>query len=244
MRPKKSSTRSKNYYKIILRVFLVGILIFFIFWVKDSLFTFKVINCQIDGRDCPEEIITKLKDQYLGKSLISVQDNSISDFVNSQGFLVSNTAFQKNWLKRSADFNFTARKPIAYIKDNRINLIDKDGVVIGESSHNLNLPQIIPDFSLDPLINGEKFNQDEIKYALDILTKLKLYSFEPTKADIQSKFKIEITLLSGEQVVFSTMKEAAEQLDSLQLIFTRAKIEGKHISRIDLRFDKPVLLYD
>jgi len=43
--------------------------------------------------------------------------------------------------------------------------------------------------------------------------------------------------------LFNLTKDVNEQLDSLQLISSRAKIEGKQITRIDLRFDKPVIAY-
>jgi len=52
---------------------------------------------------------------------------------------------------------------------------------------------------------------------------------------------IEVLLKNKVQVFFTGQKEIGLQLDSLQLIFNRAKIEGKEIKKIDLRFDKPVI---
>lgn len=51
-----------------------------------------------------------------------------------------------------------------------------------------------------------------------------------------------VTLENGEEVVFSDKKPFALQVSSLQLILTRLTIEGKAITRVDLRFDKPTVV--
>jgi hypothetical protein len=50
-----------------------------------------------------------------------------------------------------------------------------------------------------------------------------------------------VTLSTGQQVLFSDSKDLHSQVSSLQLIYSRLTIEGKGFSRLDLRFDKPVL---
>lgn len=50
-----------------------------------------------------------------------------------------------------------------------------------------------------------------------------------------------ITLIAGEQVVITTKKSLVDQVSSLQLVLSRLTIEGKRVSRIDFRFDTPVL---
>lgn len=53
----------------------------------------------------------------------------------------------------------------------------------------------------------------------------------------------QITLTTGEEVLITSDKDILRQLASLQLILTRLTMEGKHISRLDLRYDKPVIVY-
>lgn len=46
----------------------------------------------------------------------------------------------------------------------------------------------------------------------------------------------------GEEIVFSSKKNLGFQVSSLQLILSRLTIEGKGFKRLDLRFDKPVIV--
>jgi hypothetical protein len=52
------------------------------------------------------------------------------------------------------------------------------------------------------------------------------------------------TILVQDQgdVIISTEKDVSKQISSLQLILTRLTMEGKHFAKLDLRFDKPVIV--
>lgn len=50
-----------------------------------------------------------------------------------------------------------------------------------------------------------------------------------------------IKLVSGEEILLAGNKSLVEQVSSLQLILSRLTIEGKRVSRVDFRFDTPVL---
>lgn len=50
-----------------------------------------------------------------------------------------------------------------------------------------------------------------------------------------------IKLSMGEEVILSSKKNIDAQISSLQLILSRLTIEGKRFSRLDFRFDKPVV---
>ena len=50
-----------------------------------------------------------------------------------------------------------------------------------------------------------------------------------------------VKLTSGEEVFFTNGKSLAKQVSSLQLALSRLTIEGKRVSRIDFRFNTPVL---
>lgn len=52
-----------------------------------------------------------------------------------------------------------------------------------------------------------------------------------------------VNLRSGGTIIFSTGKDIAVQVDSLQIILTRLTIEGKKFQSIDFRYDKPVVTY-
>lgn len=52
-----------------------------------------------------------------------------------------------------------------------------------------------------------------------------------------------VQLSDGTEVLFSSTKDVTGQIDSLQLTMDNLTIEGKHISRIDMRFDRPVVTF-
>lgn len=54
---------------------------------------------------------------------------------------------------------------------------------------------------------------------------------------------ISATLSEGGQIIFSREKDFNSQVDSLQIILSRLKIEGKKVKKVDFRFDKPVVVY-
>ncbi len=52
-----------------------------------------------------------------------------------------------------------------------------------------------------------------------------------------------ITLSDDSQVILSTAKDISAQIASLQLITTRLTMEGKRFSRLDLRYNQPVIVF-
>ena len=52
-----------------------------------------------------------------------------------------------------------------------------------------------------------------------------------------------VTLKGGEVIILSTKKKLAEQIASLQLIIRQLTIEGRRYTRIDFRFDNPVVVF-
>jgi|SRR5579885_626390 len=52
-----------------------------------------------------------------------------------------------------------------------------------------------------------------------------------------------ITLPDNSQVLLSTSKDLTLQVSSLQFIISRLTMEGRAFKRLDLRFDKPVILF-
>ncbi len=66
-------------------------------------------------------------------------------------------------------------------------------------------------------------------------------NLELEEIDFSDPRKIIATFSGNLTVVFSKEKNLDFQVDTLQFILWRAKIDGKGPSFIDLRFDKPVL---
>ena len=64
-----------------------------------------------------------------------------------------------------------------------------------------------------------------------------------SRVNIATESSYLITLPGGEEILISKEKNIPMQIASLQLILSRLTIEGKGFSRLDLRFDKPVVVF-
>lgn len=116
-------------------------------------------------------------------------------------------------------------------------LIDKNGVVFAVSQ-NENLPLLfIPEESLKvgQKLGGELFNNIAI-----IFQGLNGLGIVVTETKITGE---DLLILSPQKITFSLQKEAKRQIISLQLILQKAKIDGRMMDVIDLRFDKAVVRY-
>ncbi len=119
-------------------------------------------------------------------------------------------------------------------------LVDKAGFIlqkvdVGSFS---NLPVIFllnRDTTFDKLIPNEF-----IPNTLKTLEKMKNLSKSVRLLKIAES---NLYISSEEKIVLSLTKDIMRQLASLQLILQKAKIESKQVEIIDLRFDKPVVIY-
>lgn len=100
------------------------------------------------------------------------------------------------------------------------------------------LPSIIPPKSIPTLAPIPQ--DDPILKLSNLLSQKGMeISVSPTSSDSA----ILINLASGETIIFSTIKDMAAQVDSLQIILARLTIEGKKLKTLDFRYDKPVVTY-
>jgi hypothetical protein len=53
-----------------------------------------------------------------------------------------------------------------------------------------------------------------------------------------------VTLKDGGVVTFSSQKDILSQISSLQFILARLTMEGREVSTLDLRFSKPVVVFE
>lgn len=87
---------------------------------------------------------------------------------------------------------------------------------------------------------GQKLPPGMLQDTLEILKKLNELSVEVKTARIESG---QLLIDGSQKLIFSLNKDINYQLASLQLILQKAKMESKLMEKIDLRFDKPVVVY-
>ena len=233
----KSPMRWKKLVKI--GVLILGVIVVVLVFRLDLL-KVQRISCQINDTNCPGEIWTDLMALSLGKNIFSFPIESISLQIKNSYPQIDKIKIKKN-LPSRVDFNLTSRQPQVAISGEKFHLVDFQGVVIEKSETSGEYPLIF----LEPEMNlkvGEKFNQKEVLETIEAIVGLRLRLIEPKLAKIISFSSVDIWLKDDTQLIISLKKEISSQLDSLQLIYQRAKIEGKKLKQIDVRFDKPIII--
>ncbi len=103
-----------------------------------------------------------------------------------------------------------------------------------------------PQMLLNPIPNirsvlGKKIDQDTLQTEVANALREKNISFNTVEKVDDSSVKV--TLDGKEEVFFTTNKDISSQITSLQVIITRTTMEGRHFTKLDLRFDKPVIVF-
>lgn len=86
-------------------------------------------------------------------------------------------------------------------------------------------------------------SQTSDPFKLQLSEMLKEQNIPFTDISVYVDGTVVVTLVNKSTVVLSKAKDLSEQVSSLQLIYSRLTIEGKEFSRLDLRFENPVIIF-
>lgn len=203
------------------------------------------IVCQAVEEDCPSQIWQTAVDLTFNKNIIFLPTQKISEEILRKNPILKEIKIKKK-LPAKLILEIKKRQALVVLSSEPSGedfyVIDEEGVVLAKEKKT-DLPLIF--FSpIGKWEIGQRVEEEKIQQTVDILTKLRLNLFKPKSAKIISPYSLEVWLNEGFLVVFSLKKEGENQVGSLQTIFSRSKIEGRVIKKIDLRFDKPVVNYE
>lgn len=88
---------------------------------------------------------------------------------------------------------------------------------------------------------GERVVYTAVQTEIEELVKEKQISYKTIEKIDNVSYRMQ--LLTNAEVFFTTDRNLTEQITSLQVILTRTTMEGRHFTRLDLRFDKPVIVW-
>lgn len=138
--------------------------------------------------------------------------------------------------------NAVYREKVAQITGkNGTFLIDEDGVIFEKATYSSASANI--NLSDRELSLNNNITQKNIIIPLKITKLLKNTDIQISSIIPLTDDEINITLSTGTLVVIGSNTVPEEFVSSLQMIVRRFTIEGKSISKIDFRFDKPIVTY-
>ncbi len=119
--------------------------------------------------------------------------------------------------------------------------IDRFGMIFMTEASPSSLPKY---FMVDrELVIGKFLNSRLVLEGNRAVVQMNLLGLVPNWVKITKYDVLLAKMKDGLEVVIALDEDVLRQTASLQLILQKAKIDSKSINRIDLRFDKPVVIY-
>lgn len=236
----------KTIVKLIKLIFFVvgSILLIFSFFqiLRGNFFKINQVICFDNQDPCQAELWFKTNSLLLGKNIISLSPQKTEALIKEELPGIDQVKLEKK-LPDKLIVHLVKRKPIAVIEANgEYYQVDYQGVILAKLDQPTDLPLIVSgEFSVT--VDNRQFKSDLVLSSLDFLYQLLISNIEARRIEITDSRELTVFLKTGPKVLISLNKNIKEQVDSLQLILERAKIEGKQIELIDLRFDKPIIKY-
>ena len=163
--------------------------------------------------------------------------------IGKENPLLEEIEIKKN-LPSEVVIEFKKRKPKAAIFDPRLQsffLIDKEGVIVERKEEEERLPFIVA--HLQNFKIGDRIKNRNINLVLALILSLE-EDLEKAKFEIDEKKGIlKVTLEKNILILIDLEKEVKETVFALQILMKKFKIEGKWPKKIDLRFEKPILVF-
>lgn len=231
------------FLKIIFLLVGFGFLLLVLFQLfKGELFQIDQVVCFDNQSPCESDLWMRINGLVLGKNLISLSPQKLSQEIQDELIVVDEVKIKKKLPKKLIVY-LTKRNPIAVLEaKGEYWQVDYQGVVLTKLSQPSGLPLIVGD-ELSLSADSKRIESSSLLASLDCLYRLLFKSIEVRRLEITNHRELKLYLKTGPTVLVSLGQDLQQQVDSLQLILERAKIEGKEIKLIDLRFDKPVINY-
>lgn len=240
------------FLKTIFSIFFLSLVAaIFFFSFRSDFFTIKRVTCFVGETACPGDYWVNLLSFSLGRNIFLANSQAISQAMKD-AFPDINEVRIKRMFPDQLALTVQLRKAATAINQQNLAkeelatasaeffIADEEGFIFKKQASSLDLPIILAN-SFEELKVGQKISHQALLQSITLVSLLVKLDLKPEFVSL-AKEGIVFWLRDGPEVFFSEEKKATTQVGSLQLIFSRAKIEGKSLKRVDLRFDKPVIV--
>lgn len=266
---KKVSLRGAR-KKDFLKIFLLPVFFFLSALVAGLVFSdfFKIKNVSFSPENFPCGVVKEVRKtvNIEGRNFFLVDPTEVENKITRKFPCIAKIELKKN-LPSSAKITLVPRQAVAIISpileksaldlnlkeasasteaaildfsvssSERRFLVDSSGFVFLQTTNVDNLPII---FLADEVGVGKVIKNNVVKKIGELLKLLKSFSNLPRTIKVSSD---QILVDADTKIALSLKKDYYRQLASLQLILEKAKMNSKRMERIDVRFDKPIIMY-
>lgn len=210
--------------------FLVG---FFIVSAIVSLNMTRITRVELSGASCVPADELGLK----GKLIFFISEKQLGKELTEKYSCVSSLKLQKIY-PRKVQLEIQSENPVAKIANTQL-ATTASGLIVQDSQPNLPLLFLPTNTEISP---GQKITDEISLYATKLAALLAKSDFHTTNIRIVNP-DIAVYDASNTVAIFSSSQSAEIQVDSLQLVLSKAKMGEQKIRKIDLRFEKPAVTF-
>lgn len=265
VRPKKRSGANWLRAAVVILILISGILVF------RQIFIIRRVDITFDGYACDNQQVVESLLGLQGKVILWLSESNIEQKIRSNFFCVRSIELNKYFPDRVAVL-VHGRYPVAVaVKGEGLSglldltqieataassaatvdysipqpvgskyLMDEEGILFYSTEGDVNLPTLYIGSDLSLKQNFGREIGIGIKNLFETLTKI---GITPKVVKLTNSKTTVVIGQDGEKLVLNLKNALLKQLASLQLIWQKNKIDSKRIESIDLRFDKPVVIY-
>lgn len=239
MRPKRLFGKFYNFLRFVILI----VLIYSIFILLNSFFSVRHILVQKNNLN--KKIALNGLSVLQRQNILILSTDRVRKEIIERNPWVRNTTVSK-LLPDTLQVKIDLYNPFAYLKSNEgYFLLSDDARILAKQKFLSNLLPVISyyqQFDYQSLSSGEFLRQKDILTTLSFLEKLKEMNIQINSIDIGSSHML-VFNSDGKIIIFTTEKSQERQRYELEIIVRQTKIDGKDFKSLDLRFDKPVIIF-
>lgn len=223
---------------------LSSLLVFFFFsttvffFLRSDIFFAK--NLEFETQNISEEALIRqiVSENVLGRSLFSLDEDALEEKLRKDYLYIRNISLKRNYPDGLKVF-VEGRKPLAIVSDGGEKyLVDEEGLVFA-SAESQELPEIV---SSQDLSLGDKISQEDVLSYLFLLSELSASELLVESIHLSQDGVINLKIKEGPAVVISSAGSAGS-IELVKEIIYRYRLRGITLSKLDLRFSKPIVVY-
>ena len=234
-----------RFIKILIPIVLVGAAVYFIYSYLDKKELLIVRNFEVLGavRFVNQNDIDNLvKTNILNKKITEIDLKSLETLLKDNFLGAKNISVQREGLNKIKVL-VEERVPLAVLLstvDQKKYLIDGEGYVLGEVSEQFNeLPVVRYDREI---LIGTFVEKDLVPLTIELLSLSEKEELNVSSISFKPKY-MRLYVENGVEILIGNYKDLAKFMEVASSLIKKASLEGKKLSRIDLRYDKVIVSY-
>lgn len=200
------------------------------------LFNIKSVEVATDNKCVPPTFVKNAG--IRGKNLLTFSSANLISSIKSKYACVQVVKVQKDF-PNSLKVGITSLLPLARIDGTNLTISSQNTI---NGSSNSVLPVVFLPNQI-PLKIGSAVVDSQLLYVLKILNQLKDTDFIVSSVRVIDPGNIIVYNRENALAIFSSQEELSSQISALQEVIAKSKIDATKVQKIDLRFDKPIIVF-